>query len=727
MSVDINFNGMTTNIPGSYSEAKPEISASGNLSPRGTLALIGEASAGEPCASSGPIEFLASEINTLISVYKTGPIVDAAILAFNPSNDPEIQNGANKVVICKTNDSTAASLDLATGYGTLDSKNYGVNENLIATLIEKNNATNASVSSSATFSSTIAQGKNFGLRVLGGALNSFTNPSSVTTRALLQTALETAGNWSGGVPSGITFTVGGASDGAATLTIALNVDATDHRLGAGRNFELVEGVSNGMLTIFGISAGLKEALVEPTSRLKITRTSTNTDEDTDNVDGDLGGDIVLEIGALATTATLTISATNFTTTCAGGTAQSLNLKLSDYATLNDLAEYIANQAGYYCSIPEDANGGLNPRTVLDRVTAKAIAVTGAVKAGKIKSDSYNISQWIINNSAVVDFTGTSFCGLPDALAKTFLSGGALGSSSNSSFTSALSDIEGLDIDVVVPLVSQDASYDIAEDENLTDSSSTYTVDSVLVAVKNHCKLMSNTENRKERKAYFGYRGTFSDCKKISLTLNSERASLCPLDVYVVDSSGSLQWKQPHMGALMVGAMSLGSSVGTPITNKAINASGIRHLKRQGVTPSTLELINPNTNAKKCISAGLLMLESPAEGGIKCLLQNATYSTDSSFIYNRPSVLDACDYSMKNLRLETKKSVGKKTTLKAADLKTVVIIFLNILIKSEVIVGYKNISITIAGNTAYITGAISPVEGIDFVLNKFALYSTTTSA
>jgi hypothetical protein len=312
---------------------------------------------------------------------------------------------------------------------------------LVSAFVEKTNATDATTVSSTTFDSTSALvlGNTFGLRIKGAALNTFTMPASVNTRAKLITQLTAGANWSLGAPAGITFATGGLADGTATLTISLDADAVDHRIGACRNFELVAGsLGTDVLLAVKLTAGLYSASAEPTVRVKFARTNDNINEDSDDKEGDIGGQSYLEIGATATTCTLSITNTLLTTTAAGGTATSLSIKLADYSTLTDLAEYINTLTGYSCAVTSGVNGGLNPSTVLDHVTSLGIAATGSVKPGKIKIDAYSVYTWIYNYSQVVSLTPTSYCGLPNALVKTFLSGGVAGISVNSDFTSALS-------------------------------------------------------------------------------------------------------------------------------------------------------------------------------------------------------------------------------------------------------------------------------------------------
>jgi phage tail sheath gpL-like len=240
--------------------------------------------------------------------------------------------------------------------------------------------------------------------------------------------------------------------------------------------------------------------------------------------------------------------------------------------------------------------------------------------------------------------------------------------------------------------------------------------------------MAGTKYRKERRCFLGKRGTFAQAKAAALAINNERASMLMQDVYALGADGSLAWFQPHMAAAFCAGMMAGAVVGQPITFKYINVSGIRHVKKQGITPSALELFDPRTSSEQAIQNGLLVLLNPSKGGIKIVLQNSTYNKDDNFVYNRPSVLYVGDYVAMSLREQLENTfVGEATTFTAGDVKTKIEAILNGYIKELIIVRYRGIVVTIVSNTIYIDMIITPVEGIDFVLNRIELERNQQSA
>jgi len=297
-----------------------------------------------------------------------------------------------------------------------------------------------------------------------------------------------------------------------------------------------------------LSSGFEQASQEPSIRLITSRQTDGTVEDTDDSTGDLGGDITMNIGYEGTTATMTINATTLATTVTGGAGASLNLTLTNFTTIADITEFLNTQTGYTCSVEPTANGGLDT-TTLDRVSAIPIASSGSgITPGKIKSDAFVVFDYTRRNSSLIEIlnTGTRL-GLPDELSQTFLTGGIRGSSASTAFTAGLTALEAIeDADIIIPLISQDASDDLAEDANSTDTGSSYDIESIHIATRNHCKKMASTKSRKERVCYLGFRGTFTECKTEARTLNSEFASMVIQDVSVIGTNGELFFAQPHI-------------------------------------------------------------------------------------------------------------------------------------------------------------------------------------
>lgn len=733
------FGGTTLYVPGAYTTKNVILTGSVPSIAVGKIAIVGEATKGRP-GSVEVLQFTPQALSDLESEYGSGPIVDAARAIFNPSNDGRIAQGASSLYIFKTNDSSKSSLALADSWGQLDSEEYGEEANLVYAEIQKEDATDASAQSSSSFDATgpdFASGNTFKLRIMGGIENEFTCPAGITTAAALESALQNASNWSGALPSGISFSVSG-TDSVASLSISLDVDLNDHRYGYGRTFELIAGASD-FLALVNISAGLFSAQIEPSERFIFGRQSDEIVEDSDESTGDIGGSIYLEIEYLGTSAELEINSTQLIATVVGGAGSSLSLTLSNFRTINDIATYINSQAGYKCRVPQSVNGALSP-TILDRVSSMGFAsgIEGRYP-GKVKADAWSVFDYARRNSTLISIPNTgSRVGLPDPISQTFLSGAQRGSSSNSDFLDALSAFEEIeDIDIIVPLVSQDASDDLAEDVAYTDSGSSYTVDSIHLAVKNHCKKMSGTKFRKERVCYLGKRESFSECINASRSISSEFASMLIQDVSVLGSDGNLFWGQPHLAASLCAAMQAGGDIGQPTTKKLINALGVRHVLKQGITPSSTEKFSPKTKLDQAIEAGIMPLNDPSSGGIEIVVQNATYSRDANFVYNRPSVFEAMNYMAKVIRIstETKFAGTKNSTTTPESIKTEIIALMSDFLRSDIVVGddtneglgFKNLTIRADGNAVFIDITVTPVQGVDFILTNLKADNTRISA
>lgn len=743
MSLSTNFNGATIVVPGAYTDTRVRQTGGLSRAETGIVGIVGEASKGAPGAVSGVVEYFASGLSSLIEQFGSGPIVDAAKALVNASNDPRITNPVGRILIYKTNNSLAASLALATGWGTLTSQNYGVEENLIAVEIEEDTNEVFELEFGADFTAT--PGSNLTLRVNGGTLVTLT-AASCTSAANTVTELNSKLNTA-------LSTVGIAYASAVVDRISLDLTITGTgalRKGMGITLEFIAstewldvGVTvpqQGVALAAGVSGAVSLTASNPTRTIVVSRQSDGIEESTDATTGEIGGDIYMEIGCNAVTScTLTINATQMILDATGGGASDLALNLSEYNTLLDLAEYINAQAGYSCSIPADINGGLPP-TVLDRVSTVGVcAGTAGLKSGKIKADSYSVQRWFDLNSQLVSVEQTTFLGFPDEVAKTFLAGGTLGSSATSSFDAGFTAFEGIRTNTIIPLVSQDASDDIAEDPTITSASSTYDIESIHVLTRDHCKKMSNTINRSERDCFVGFRGTFAEVKTQAKTVASEFVSLCFQDSEVIGTNGELQYKQPHITACVIAGMQAGAEVGEPMTHKYMSANGVKHVKKQGITPSSLELYkmaNPGDQSA-AIVAGLTIVEAPSSGGIRVVLHNTTYQKDQNFVFNRKHVLATAHYIAYNLRTNLEDTfVGEKAKTGTAEtIRNFVIAEMDTFRNDGFIVGdisnknlgYKNLSVTLIGSSAYIDVIITPVVGIDFILTRIELDQIRQSA
>ncbi len=363
--------------------------------------------------------------------------------------------------------------------------------------------------------------------------------------------------------------------------------------------------------------------------LSINRSSDNTQESFQNI----GGNVVLKLGYLGTSCSITISSTVLSTAVAGGTGSNLSITLANFPTINDLVSYINQQTGYKAAAGTAAEGVLAP-TVLDKgLFYAATSTDGTAYPARIKRDAYDFEQAVLG-SAVLSFTDVALSGLPEASAQfTLLTGGTKGGTTAAAFATAVDAMENIDVNFITPLFSQDATADIVA--GLTESSSTYTISGINAYLKSHCVSLSGQVKRKKNRLGVGsFKGTFTQAKAEAASLASARYALAFQDVKNVSAQGTLVTYQPWMLAVEAASM---QSVGLyrSITRKYVSISGI-------VNPSGF---NPGNygQLEQALLAGLLVVEPPNGGGFRFVSDQTTYGKDDNFVYNSLQVMYTGDY------------------------------------------------------------------------------------
>jgi hypothetical protein len=731
MAINISFNGATIYKPGAYSKVNIDLSGGFPLSPTGLVAIFGESSAGAPGSAVPDISnnvFSPDQLPDIISTYGQGPIVDAALFLFSPGADGAIPSGAQSLYIYKTNASVRASLALANSYGTLTSLVYGVSGNQITYANTLVPATPASTVSSATFDTTNASIHNTTLilRVQGGASNTFTTPVSVTTRATLTAALAAGGNWSGGVPSGVTFTVGGATDAAATLTIARDLGTNPQRNGYSNNFQLVSGT---LLTYANLTAALYSSSTEDAAAIAIVNNNSLITES-----ATIGGNIVMSFGRNGgTNPQVTINSSNIL--LINNAATEYTISLSNFPTLSALAAFINTTTGgnWAVSVGSALYGQLAP-SILDQVANLGANGSLTILPAQIKKDKYDIVEFFAN-SANVSLAVSATAGLPDAATTAYLSGGALGGTSSASITNALTAFQGVRVNSIVPLFSRNATADITD--GLTDPSSTYTISAIHQAVKTHLSLMATVKNKSERQGYLSLKDTYANCKLQSQNLASARIQLCIQDIKQASAQGVIKWYQPWVGSALLAGARGGSPVGLPMTFKYFNMNGIRQTA-QAMTTADANIVNgfnPATQYDDAIANGITFWENPQTGGFRLVVDNTTYGVDPNWVYNRANVQYAADVLAYDFRNQLENIyVGQKNNISAASVQATCQSILNTYLAQGITVstadapnGYKQLVVQINGNVINISVVVKLVEGIDFVLANITLQRATSQA
>jgi len=418
-------------------------------------------------------------------------------------------------------------------------------------------------------------------------------------------------------------------------------DDTSNVLGYGRCFELIDSTP-GDLAAIGFDEGLNYSSQEPEIQLNINRSDTNVTEEFI-----IPAEVAMTIGYNGTTATLSITDSALTTTVTGGSGSNLSIDLAEFSTLKDLADYINSQTGYNCTVDPTSTSRLP--SVLDDVTDLPIAVTGTnIEAGRIKKSLYNFNSKA-NDSAVLNFTASESKGLPLKMSTiAYLSGGTKGATTAADIVNAISDLETIDINFVIPLFSRNASDDIGD--SLTDSNSTYTIDAINALVKSHILKMSTPKIKKHRTAFLSYWGTYTEVKQKVGSISHYRASMCFQRATQVNSVGDQVSYLPWYSSCIAAGMQAAGFY-KAIVNKYANIISF-------TDPEGYDSGNPG-QVEDAITSGLLFFEKTTSGNV-WVSDQTTYSYDENFVYNSIQAVYTSDIVALDLTSSFKRAIVGKS-------------------------------------------------------------------
>jgi len=410
----------------------------------------------------------------------------------------------------------------------------------------------------------------------------------------------------------------------------------------------------------------------------------------------------------------------------------VTVNISEYSTLREIADNINTLAEWTCSVTNAAYNNLAP-SVLDRVTDLPCLSTAGNTPAQVKKDADEVAEFFSLSSLAEIGTSTTqqdpTLGLPPANIEVFMTGGAKGETTTASILAALVAFEKFHVNSVIPLFSRDAIGGDITDE-LTDGSSTYTIDGINQAVKTHISTMKTTLRRSERQGYISKKTSEADSYAYAQGLADQRLQLMIQDVRTVDGLGNIKWFQPYALACMVAGARAGSPVGTPLTFKNLNVAGIRHTS-QAMTTADADIVtefDPDLDGDQGIQSGITFLEAPTTGGFRIVVDNTTYSKDTNFVYNRGNVMYAADTVAYNLRVNLESQfVGQKNTITAATVASAVEAQMSNFLAQGIIVssddapnGFKNLTVALEGNTINVGVVVKIVEGIDFILSDISI-------
>lgn len=723
MAINVSFNGSTIYTPGAYSKTNIDLSGGFPLGPTGLVAIFGESTRGKPGSAESDISnnvFSANQIADVRSKYGTGPIVDAMNFLFSPASDGAIPSGANAVYVYKTNASTRAVHALANTYGTIRALEYGIGGNTVTYTA----AETAEVAPTVTGIDYVANAADAGISM------------TVALDGVEQVVTVAAGTYANAAALVAAITITGASVTAVgeKVVITVDPDTTANQKGFGKSMELIDSTP-GDLAKIGHSAGVVLSSVESamTVTLKQTRDLLQ-EQDT------VGGNVVLTAGydGAEAVASISIDSSDVTMTYGANTAV---FSKAAYPTMLQLVNAMNLTVDWQVELSSVLYNSLSPEA-LDQVSVGAKTSDAAtVKPARIKKDASEVAS-LFADSFITDITNQASAGLMDAQSEIALAGGSLGASTSADMANALTAFEQVRVNSVIPLFSRDAivagdtvSGDVAD--NLTDIASSYTILGIHQAVKTHCNLMSTTQNRSERQGYLSYKNSFVASKDRAALMADQRLELAIQDCRNVDGQGTIRWFQPWAQACLLAGARAGAPVGTPLTFKFFNLTGIR---QTGQSMSTAEQdivndFNPNSDAVNGIQSGITFFEAPQSGGIRCVVDNTTYQKDGNWVYNRGNVMYASDVLAFDFRNQLENIfIGQKNTVKASEVKSVAQSILSTFLAQGITVatadapnGYKQLDVKINGNVIKINAVVVLVEGIDFILNDITITRVQSQA
>lgn len=698
MAIKITFNGASIIKPGAYSKTIVQNLSGFPLQETGIVGIIGEAPGGEP----NVIDILTREgIQDAKARYKTSNIADALGILAAPSGDPRIVNGASTIVVYKTNAGTQGTLNLANAVPadiiTLTSKNWGVDENNINYTLAAGTVASADAEIEGTVAGDYTLAGSETLIVdINAVQHTFTNTLSGTvTAANLIIEMNDDTKWS---PGNAPIT---AAPNTLTTGIKITIDPV---VTAGSELDYgyisVDATST-IDTILGITGANRGD--------RGSRIFTGKNGTFEEISSEIGGVSLLTIGysGAGTSCLLSIQDTvgerKFTTTCAGASGDDLDILLENTAganqqTLQSLADQINALANWSASAV-GPNPDRNANELDYQLNLELLDVDADLRA-----DIFDTKYELDTFGTLVDVTiiSNAIRALDTFATATFLTSATDGTSTNTDFVNALIAFESVRINTIVPLISEDTGA--------------LTIDSINASVKSHLITMWSTTGKSERNGFMSKNDSKANFRAAARTVNSAYASMVGQQVKILDNTGTLVWRDPWSFACVCAGLQAGSEVGEPITFKLMNVNDLR------VEDLSWD---PKKDFAAMLGDGCTIAEPLDTGGFRVVLGNTTHITDASFVYNRVSVVEAAGFVAYDLRynLELTYTGTKAKTGTAESIKNFITARMTIYRDADIIVGddlndglgFKDLSVTITGNTAAITMSVTPVQGIDFLL------------
>lgn len=518
-----------------------------NLNPgaANVLALVGISTAGAPQTPT-----LITDPNQARRVLRSGDLLDATLLAFDPSSQT---GGATQIYCVRVNSaiqSQAKIFDItnpvkASGTVTIGGTpaNLQVYTATIGGVAITYTATG--VDTNITIAAGLAAAIN--ASTTASILAPFTGVIATSAAAVVTITARYAG------VDGNAITLTSAATGTGTATAS----AGTLTAGTGNTLATLLSQDSGLYTnqiFFTIAAG---SVTGNKINIGLTTTGNNVLGGTLSVDNLARNLFTIQYTGAGSAATLTVNDQTLTTSVTGAPADNLNISFATYTTVQQVIDFINATGKYTATLSVASSSALPSASQFD----PKVAVD--VKTAPITLTA--------NLQALVDFLNSAtnvFCTATRAVnpasgspafntAPSYFLGGSDGTPTTTDWTNAITALQTVDCQIVVPVTDQAVVH---------------------AAALSHVNFMS-TNGRKPRVAILGGAlGEYSAAAAVPTStitartsaLNSSRAMLVSPGIKYFDVNGNLQLKSAAFLAAMVGGMCAAQPTGTPLTHKYLS-------------------------------------------------------------------------------------------------------------------------------------------------------------
>lgn len=736
MATAIFFGGRRINVPGAYSVI--DASELAGLAPGavGIVALLGTAEGGKPL-SVDPTFSDATRPEQLFKRYRSGDLRTAGQFCFQPSTDPAIPGGAQRIVGVKVNPATQSSLQLAddNSDAAADLLSVDWGQYTSQTNIDVDSGTNVGKKYTVVFENVtetfddVGEDAVFDVLYTPGA-NGYTTALALVNATLFRvtatkatTGLDaTTTQPTAGV---LTIVSSNASDTTQTVTIyglngvvpvseTLTLDGTTPVDGT-QNFTKVTGVRKsaatlGTVTVSDSVPATVTTLASGTLTvgLSILTNSPAAGVVTVSIDTNSANECVVRgLDASGAEVAQYIDLTNAASVPVVGTvvfSQLSQIELADTPAARTVTTSLSAAQTAHATFPTTRKVADRLNT-LDGFTANSLRrnsflmadcdyrpAASCLTALSIYADLFDFIDTMNSSSNYIRAERATGGALPPAntASALFLAGGSEGTSTITEWAAAVNLLKKRRVNTIVPLTNDPAVHSLVG----------------LHLVERSGKLRSEANGYVGIGTDDGAGETRTNIKSQIQLLNTRHLSAIAQEGQRFDpDTGEATFYPPHVVAAMAAGMQAGSPIGEPLTRKRPFLSDIRN------DPSW----NVEDDVDEMIDSGLMVVEKVDGVGIRFVRSITTHLDDDNAVFTEMSANESANTAVFELRRQLDQKIGQRGLGgTVAVIKGLAFDVLERLVTDQIIVAFRSVAVEQIGDTFPVSVELAPVLPINFI-------------